>query len=703
MKKLFFLFFVFLMSIHAMAFEEQSNLVFSSWSPGKCTISGNTISFNGTWSGCQYGFWGRDVSMYDYIIIKYSKATGRIGVSVNYYTKTQSDANVSSPSSYIGAANSEGFAKIKIDKTTTLSDNPSMYISQRLRAISMQDQGQKSSVEIDGIYFESDAEFSSLKTPYDSLKQVSYHYFINSLAVNNTGDSLRNALLKLYAIEPQEYKQIKGMYGHLDTLYHSYLSCEGVEPSQNLYFDVKDMQKKFEALDMQNKEIQYGLQNASFDEFTPGLYDLTPLVKDAGFDGNHTVWGTNLGLNGGYSSSLVWNWCNWGKSLNFSQTIQNINPGEYTMRIQGFECNNPWDLNGYYANYKKNPEGTTNSEKTSFYINNDSKKLMNYYGMGDIGLTDPNGRKTPDGWYVPRAEPYYGGDASAHRFFQAGAYDSELTSNVTGDKLTLGIKSDGGLAYCCFDNVRLYYHGVSDPKFLYRWNNTNFINSYKDSVIECKGNGSISQTFKLPRTGKYVLRVNAFAQELLNDTLAFNQYYVNNSKIQSKMTVSVKSDSEPSIYETYIKNIFEGMSDKSLAKNKGEYKSALGFVPQTDSVANIYFKSGQYYNDVVFEGKKDQEVTVTIISSDAWLCAGNFKLLFYGTMPTVDHSLYGGDQGNTDKTNSNAGNLSTGIKTTVDDANVNDIYTITGQKVEGNVNTLHKGLYIINGKKVILK
>jgi hypothetical protein len=83
-----------------------------------------------------------------------------------------------------------------------------------------------------------------------------------------------------------------------------------------------------------------------------------------------------------------------------------------------------------------------------------------------------------------------------------------------------------------------------------------------------------------------------------------------------------------------------------------------------------------------------------------WTCFDNFTLRYYGNMPTVDHTQYGHD-GNTDNTG-NAGGTLTGINSVTTSPASKSIYTITGQKLNNNA-TLQKGLYIINGKKVIVK
>jgi hypothetical protein len=173
-----------------------------------------------------------------------------------------------------------------------------------------------------------------------------------------------------------------------------------------------------------------------------------------------------------------------------------------------------------------------------------------------------------------------------------------------------------------------------------------------------------------------------------------------------KINDSTKIDTA---YICSFKNIFADASDSSLiagdAKatvHKQYYNStSKKWTPDTNEAAEVYFKKGLYTNQFTFDGVKGMFLRIQIDSKDNWLCLDNFSLLFGGVLPTVDHSQYGHDS-DTDNTG-NAGGTLTGIDGVSKDAAVKNIYTITGQKVNSDVNSLKKGLYIINGKKVIIK
>jgi hypothetical protein len=247
-----------------------------------------------------------------------------------------------------------------------------------------------------------------------------------------------------------------------------------------------------------------------------------------------------------------------------------------------------------------------------------------------------------------------------------------------------------------------------------KWYTYNFNYDEANQLVYCNGQGWLSQGLILPRTGKYTIKVQGFARELASNSQSFQNYNTSSDEIQSSMYVHTfyKINDSTKIDTAYIcsfKNIFADASDSSLiagdAKatvHKQYYNStSKKWTPDTNEAAEVYFKKGLYTNQFTFDGVKGMFLRIQIDSKDNWLCLDNFSLLFGGVLPTVDHSQYGHDS-DTDNTG-NAGGTLTGIDGVSKDAAVKNIYTITGQKVNSDVNSLKKGLYIINGKKVIIK
>jgi hypothetical protein len=179
------------------------------------------------------------------------------------------------------------------------------------------------------------------------------------------------------------------------------------------------------------------------------------LVKDAGFDGTHSVWGTSL-ADFDKSNSLANKWCG---GFDMNQTFTDVPAGTYKLQIQAFDRPILWgkDEAYEYEQWIADPVARAAAVGLTMYMNSDEKKVKNWFAEGDKGMTV--GYQTPGGWYAPPVNPWgQGGTATIRQFFDAGLFDNELTTVVTDGTLKIGIKS-GFLCWGAFDNVRLTYVG----------------------------------------------------------------------------------------------------------------------------------------------------------------------------------------------------------------------------------------------------
>lgn len=189
-------------------------------------------------------------------------------------------------------------------------------------------------------------------------------------------------------------------------------------------------------------------------QLVPGS-DVTSLVKDAGFDGTHSVWGTSL-ADFDKSNSLANKWCG---GFDMNQTFTDVPAGTYKLQIQAFDRPILWgkDEAYEYEQWIADPVARAAAVGLTMYMNSDEKKVKNWFAEGDKGMTV--GYQTPGGWYAPPVNPWgQGGTATIRQFFDAGLFDNELTTVVTDGTLKIGIKS-GFLCWGAFDNVRLTYVG----------------------------------------------------------------------------------------------------------------------------------------------------------------------------------------------------------------------------------------------------
>ena len=189
-------------------------------------------------------------------------------------------------------------------------------------------------------------------------------------------------------------------------------------------------------------------------QLVPGS-DVTSLVKDAGFDGTHSVWGTSL-ADFDKTNSLANKWCG---GFDMNQTFTDVPAGTYKLQIQAFDRPILWgkDEAYEYDQWVADPVARAAAVGLTMYMNSDEKKVKNWFAEGDKGMTV--GFQCAGGWYVPAQNPWdNGGVGTVRQFFDQGYFDNELTTVVTDGTLKIGIKS-GFLTWGAFDNVRLTYVG----------------------------------------------------------------------------------------------------------------------------------------------------------------------------------------------------------------------------------------------------
>jgi hypothetical protein len=95
-------------------------------------------------------------------------------------------------------------------------------------------------------------------------------------------------------------------------------------------------------------KLQALITSATNSQLVPGA-DVTYLVKDAGFDGDHSAWGTKLV---DFEKSLAFKWCS---GFDMNQTFNDVPCGTYKLQIQGFDRPVIWSA----------PEGYSPTEKST--------------------------------------------------------------------------------------------------------------------------------------------------------------------------------------------------------------------------------------------------------------------------------------------------------------------------------------------------
>jgi cephalosporin-C deacetylase len=159
MKKLFLIIIALISGLHAMGTEEIANP--TPWGT-TCTLTGNDYTFNGSWSGAGTWYGGKDKSAYDYVFIKFAKATGSISFSVSYNEVKSVESwgkNYYSTSTTLSETSKETIVGLKLDKTSKLSSDTTKNYAQEVLQVTLQDQGKASSLSVEGIFFATAAEY----------------------------------------------------------------------------------------------------------------------------------------------------------------------------------------------------------------------------------------------------------------------------------------------------------------------------------------------------------------------------------------------------------------------------------------------------------------------------------------------------------------------------------------------------------------
>jgi len=190
----------------------------------------------------------------------------------------------------------------------------------------------------------------------------------------------------------------------------------------------------------------------------------------------------------------------------------------------------------------------------------------------------------------------------------------------------------------------------------------------------------MNQTLKQMPAGNYVVKVQGFNRPGASD-IAYSDYVAGSNNVsvvfyagsQFQKIAHIASDAQDTRITT---------SDTQVS---GKY------MPNTMSSASAYFAKGLYDNRIitsVANNGKDLKfgLRTTSMPEKYWCCFDNFRLYFYGKMDEET--------------------ISTDIKpqTTTNHQSYN-VYTIDGRLILRNtqqLNHLPRGLYIINGRKVVI-
>ena len=187
-----------------------------------------------------------------------------------------------------------------------------------------------------------------------------------------------------------------------------------------------------------------------------------------------------------------------------------------------------------------------------------------------------------------------------------------------------------------------------------------------------------SQTVKNLPVGTYAFCGQGFQRPGSSST-AYSDYKAGSNKVNAVIYAGGNSES--------LAHICDGIQTRKVGKGNETALTSGRYVPNDMQSADAYFKKGIYENRVVAAVTSDDGlfkvgVKSTSMPSNYWAIFDNFRLYYYGSksvdevtaVPAIQHSE---------------------IITT------NSVYDLQGRKVSEP--GIRKGIYIVNGKKMIVR
>lgn len=200
---------------------------------------------------------------------------------------------------------------------------------------------------------------------------------------------------------------------------------------------------------------------------------------------------------------------------------------------------------------------------------------------------------------------------------------------------------------------------------------------------------NLNQSIKNMPAGTYQFKGQAFQRPGTSSDV-YKAYVAGTDNISAELYAGSQSVKIKNIMDD-AQTVKQHTEDTSVGSNPALY------IPGTMASASKYFSKGLYDNGVFTELAADGRtlrlgIRSTVSDASYWCIFDNFRLYFYGTM-TKD-IIDGVQDVIVDKA---------GLGT---DGRPASIYTVSGVRIkEGvkNINSLPKGIYILNGKKIMVK
>lgn len=192
-----------------------------------------------------------------------------------------------------------------------------------------------------------------------------------------------------------------------------------------------------------------------------------------------------------------------------------------------------------------------------------------------------------------------------------------------------------------------------------------------------------TQTLKVP-AGTYELRLQAF-QRPGSPSAVWQQYQSGDSATTVNLFMRTS--------HVKVAHIAGGAQPQRLGGSESSVGSPVCYIPNDMQSASRYFAAGLYDNGVLLTMKTKGSMQfgircTTATSSGYWAAFSNLRLYYYGTWTSDDVTAL--------------------RPIATDDADVSPlqpsvVYDLTGRRVGTDLDTLPAGMYIVGGKKVLVR
>ena len=404
-------------------------------------------------------------------------------------------------------------------------------------------------------------------------------------------------------------------------------------------------------------------------------FDLTGLIQNAGLDAATGWEGSAPAYN--VSCAEFFN-----VDFNFYQTIPSMPAGNYELHVQAFQ--RPGNYSSVSANDAIN---------AFIYINNDAnsttvKNVMSEYSATAL-YSDEN--KGAEPWvgpydYTADSKSYPNGMTGARRYFDAGYYENVVLTGISAGDLTFGFKCTNHAegAWTLFDNFRLYYYGTSINVAIDETKDFSVVSNIENANVTLTrsikaGINTLVLPFTLSQaeveeafgTGSKVYTISAY------DAVKENVTFAVGSGITANKPCLLEAKAAGTSYTFEGRTIVAGTPTDAVdgIQLVGRYVASTT-VPR-DGKSYVVSDGNLYLVDSA----------VTVKGTRAYFQLTDDEPA--GAKARVLSMTFDGD--------------ATGIATVEADGTVNVetgiIYNLNGQRVAAP----QKGIYIVNGKKVLFK